>query len=39
MDLKLIFLNFQMTSYEINTKMKVVDLKKLCNFVVDNFSI
>jgi hypothetical protein len=27
-----------MTSYEETTKMKVVDLEKLCNFVVDNFT-
>ena len=32
-------LNFQTTSYEVTTKTKVVDLKKVCNYVVDNFFI
>ena len=27
-----------MTSFEKTVKMKVIDLEKLCNFVVDNFS-
>jgi len=35
----LIFWAFQMTSFEKNAKMKVVDLEKLWNFVVDNFFI
>ena len=29
---------FKMSSNGEMTKMKVVDLEKLCNFVVDNFS-
>ena len=31
--------NFQTDSDRETTKMKVVDLEKLCNFVVDNFFI
>ena len=31
--------NFQMTSDRVMTKIKVVDLLELCNFVVDNFFI
>ena len=37
-NLKLIFWVFQMISSEKTTKIKVVDLEKLWNFVVDNFS-
>ena len=37
--LKLFFLVFQMTSYEKNAKIKVIDLEKLWIFVVDNFFI
>jgi hypothetical protein len=29
--------NFQITSYVETIKIKVVDLKKLCNFVVTTF--